>query len=143
MMKKKQDVKRNNRQPKVSCADRKVTNAVLTKANRSAAARDLESTSALPRNARETVPFQASLKRHLSKVEEVEAVFARIDEDNVCRVFSVVREHKAETYVKAMRAERRIQKEFPEVQFDFRIRAHQGRNPYEAVPVTTRALFLR
>ena len=97
----------------------------------------------MPKNAIETVPFQASLKRHLSKVAEVEAIFARIDEDNVCRVFSVVHEHKAETYVRVMRAERRIQEEFPEAQFDFRIRAHQGRNPREAVPFATRAVFLR
>jgi hypothetical protein len=143
MTKKKQDVKRSGRPPRVPSANRSLNGSGQAKTHRSDGSRELGSTRASLRNTTERLHFQASLRRHLSRVAEVEAIFARLDEKNVCRVFSVVHEHKTQTYVKIMRAERYIQNEFPELQFDFRIRAHQGRNPQEAVPIAARAVFLR
>src|SRR5438132_14427251 len=84
-----------------------------------------------------------SIVLHLSKVTEIKAIFARTDEDGVCHVFSVVEEHSPATYQKVMKAERRIERDFPEMRFSFRIRAHQGREPALAVPLFSQPLFTR
>jgi hypothetical protein len=79
---------------------------------------------------------------HLAKVVEIEAIFAGTDKDGVCHVYSVVEEHSPATYQKVKR-EQQIEEDFPEVRFSFRIRAHQGREPDVAVPLSSQPLFTR
>jgi hypothetical protein len=42
-----------------------------------------------------------------------------------------------------LKQERRIEREFPQVQFEFHTRAHQGREPIRAVPFGSQSLFVR
>lgn len=84
-----------------------------------------------------------SILLRLSRVREIDAVFTRTDENGICHVYSVVVEHRSDIYRKVMKEERRIEEEFPEVHFDFRVRAHQGRRPVLAVPSDSRVLFAR
>ena len=82
-----------------------------------------------------------SLQKHLSKIQEVDAVFVAAA-DKVVHVYSVVREH-GRFYQKLMKQEQLIEKEWPNVTFDFHVRAHQGREPFLAVPHGSQIIYTR
>lgn len=88
-------------------------------------------------------PIQDLLISRLSSVHGVDAVFIRIDDDDVYHVYTVVREHSSNLYGRVMAQENVVRSQYPGEQFDFRIRAHQGRKPSEAVPVSAQPTFLR
>jgi hypothetical protein len=83
------------------------------------------------------------LVRRLSTVADVEAVFHSCDDRGVQHVYSIVEDHVPAVYKKVMRAEERIQNDFPAVTFAFHVRASQGRAPALAAPLFARALFER
>jgi len=85
--------------------------------------------------------WREAVRLHLAKVVEVEAVFARI-QDNVLHIYTVVAEF-SEGYQQLMKRERQVEKAFPKMRFDFHTRAHQGRIPHEAVPWDSEQVFLR
>jgi hypothetical protein len=91
----------------------------------------------------DTRPFEGDIVRILSAIKEVDAIFIETDANNVCHVYSVVMEHEHEVYRKVMRAESRIEKKLPDIRFDFRVRAHQGRAVTLTVPVSSHPAFLR
>jgi len=70
----------------------------------------------------------------LSKVPEIEAVFLLADSANVVHIFSVVREFQSKIYDKLLKKEKLIERDAPEIAFEFHVRAHQGRKPAAAVP---------
>jgi hypothetical protein len=70
----------------------------------------------------------------LRRVPGIEAVFIGRDEDGVYQVFSVVQEHDRTLYAALLESEARIAQQLPEGQFDFHVRAHQGRSLSLAVP---------
>ena len=74
------------------------------------------------------------IRRALSRVPTIDAVFLLTDDANVVHVFSVVREFQSKLYDKLLTKERAIEKDLPEIAFEFHVRAHQGREPAEAVP---------
>lgn len=84
-----------------------------------------------------------SVARHLSRVQEVAAVFAATDRDGICHIYSVVSEHESAVYKKIAKEEARIVEESPRMQFAFHVRAHQGRKPSLAVTRSVKAIFKR
>jgi hypothetical protein len=86
--------------------------------------------------------WQDAVNLHFVKIPEIDAVFTASD-NNVVHVFSVVREFKDSVYDKLLKKERLIEKAFPEISFEYHVRAHQGRKPSLAVPFGAEAVFLR
>lgn len=86
----------------------------------------------------------ADVIRHaLSKTPEIDAVFLLTDDANVVHVFSVVREFQSKLYDKLLKQERAIEKDLPEIVFEFHVRAHQGREPAESVPFEADLVYAR
>ena len=83
------------------------------------------------------------IAQELRAISAVEAVFAERDAEGLLMVFVVVREHEEVVYELVWAAEGKIIERLGAHQFEFRIRAHQGRPPRRAVPVGSRPLFLR
>jgi hypothetical protein len=83
------------------------------------------------------------LARHLSKVPRVEAVYVEHDDARLVHVYSVVSDYDTAFYRKLLNQERRIEREMPEVSFEFHVRAHQGRRPGLAVPFGSVPVYLR
>jgi hypothetical protein len=83
------------------------------------------------------------IRSALSKMPEIDAVFVLTDDANAMHVFSVVREFQSKIYDKLLKKERAIEKEFPETAFEFHVRAHQGREPAEAVPFDAELVYAR
>lgn len=79
----------------------------------------------------------------LSKTPEIDAVFLVTDDLNVVHVFSVVREFHSKLYDKLLKKEAAIEKDLPEIAFEFHIRAHQGRQPAQAVPFEAELVYAR
>src|SRR5438067_13478240 len=74
------------------------------------------------------------IRRALSKTPAIDAVFLLTDDANVVHVFSVVREFQPTLYDRLLKKERAIEKDLPEIAFEFHVRAYQGRAPAEVVP---------
>lgn len=85
----------------------------------------------------------ASVGRLLGKTPGVDAVFLLKDEVNVVHVYSVARQLRPAIYGRLLQTERTIEKKHPEVAFEFHLRAHQGRNPAEAVPLEAELVYSR
>jgi hypothetical protein len=85
--------------------------------------------------------WREAIRLHLASVPEIDAVFARI-EDDVLHIYSVVGEF-GEGYNQLTKRESKLEKSFPEIQFDFHTRAHQGRDPHKAVPGDAEQVFSR
>src|SRR5437588_5278323 len=83
------------------------------------------------------------IRRVLCKAQDVEAVFLLTDDANVVHVFSVVREFQSKLYDKLLKKERAIEMVLPEVMLEFHVRAHQGRNPAQAVPFEAELVYMR
>ena len=81
--------------------------------------------------------------RHLSKVKEVDGLYALEADDGVIHIYTVVGEFESKIYDKLLPRERVIEKECPDIHFDFHVRAHQGREPALAVPFDSRVIFTR
>lgn len=81
--------------------------------------------------------------RALSKTPEIDAVFLLTDDGNVVHVFSVVREFESKIYDKLLKKERSLEKDLPEITFEFHVRAHQGRAPAQAVPFEAELVYVR
>ena len=83
------------------------------------------------------------IRRSLSKLHEIDAVFLLPDDANTFHVFTVVRDFKAKLYDGLLKKERAIEKKFPEIAFEFHVRAHQGRTPAQAVPFEAELVYSR
>lgn len=84
----------------------------------------------------------ADVIRHvLSKTPEIEAIFLLRDDANVVHVFSVVKEFQSKIYDKLLKKERAVEKAFPEIAFEFHVRAHQGREPAQSVPLEAELVY--
>ena len=114
-----------------------------TRGGQDGSANPLRRSIANPVNAHGQSTVSQLIVFQLSKVPEIQAIFTRTDEEGVCHVYSVVEEHRSAIYQKVMKRERRIERESPEIRFSFRIRAHQGREPSLAVPLSSQLLFTR
>src|SRR5262245_49499866 len=89
------------------------------------------------------VSYATTIRRVLSKVPQIDAVFHLKDDASVVHVFSVVREFQSKLYSMLLPKEDAIEKKFPQVIFEFHVRAHQGREPAQAVPFDAEAVFTR
>ena len=87
--------------------------------------------------------YEDMIRRVLSRTPEIDAVFLMTDDANVVHVFSVVREFRPRIYDKLLKEERMIEEDFPEIPFEFHVRAHQGREPAEAVPFDAELVYTR
>jgi hypothetical protein len=86
--------------------------------------------------------YEGLVAHQLSNVPDIDAVYVW-DDDGFVHVYSVVSDFSYALYKKLQSRERKIEKEFPEMIFDFHVRAHQGRKPDQAVPLGARAVFVR
>lgn len=84
-----------------------------------------------------------NIVRLFSKIKAVEAIFVRVDETDVCHIYSVVPEHRPRIYSGLIKAEDSVMDEAPAVLFDFHVRASQGRPPEQAVPTGLPCAFRR
>ena len=87
--------------------------------------------------------FTRVIRGVLSKTRAIEAVYLFTDDANVVHVFSVAREFRSSLYDDLLKKERAIGRGFPEIAFEFHVRAHQGRPPAEAVPFDAELVFAR
>lgn len=85
--------------------------------------------------------YQDVIARHLSKIADIDAVYLLADDTNVVHVFSVVKDYQSEIYDRLLKKERAIEKKCKHVAFEFHVRAHQGREPSEAVPYEAQLVF--
>jgi len=86
-------------------------------------------------------PYEDSVRRHLSQAQGVDAVFIWLDDAGVVHVYSVARDYRDEVYRSLSKKERLVEKECPDVTFEFHLRAHQGRKPSRAVPIGSQVVF--
>ena len=101
---------------------------------------------AKPRKSRprtpETKDWRAAIRRHLSKVPEVDAVYVTI-EDGTVHVYSVIEEIHKTNYKRLINHETLIEKAFPETSFEFHAWPHQGRKSPEAWPSGSEQVYRR
>ena len=83
------------------------------------------------------------IREVLSKTAQIDAVFLWWDDTNVVHVFSVVRDFQPKIYDQLLKKERMIERDLPEIAFEFHVRAHQGRQPALAVPFDAELVFAR
>ena len=83
-----------------------------------------------------------SIKRHLSHIPGIDAIYLSIA-NGIVHVYSVAADYTERVYGPLTAQERLIEMDFPAVQFDFHLRAHQGREPAEAVPTESELVFER
>jgi len=86
--------------------------------------------------------WPAYVCRLFASISEIDAIFASAD-NSAIHLYSVVREFDESLYGRLLKKEGRLEKEFPELSFDFHVRAHQGRKPYLAVPFGAELVFAR
>lgn len=84
-----------------------------------------------------------AIRRALSKMPVIDAVFLLTDDANVVHVFSVVREFQPKLYDRLLEKERAIEKDLPHIAFEFHVRAHQGRAPVQCVPFEAELVYAR
>src|SRR5438270_6410766 len=77
--------------------------------------------------------YEDALRERLPKVREVDAVYFTQDHLGTVHVYSVVEEY-GPFYERLMRQERLIEKDYPDISFDFHFRARQARQASLAVP---------
>jgi hypothetical protein len=86
--------------------------------------------------------WRDALRRHLSKVPEVDAVYVSTASATV-HVYSYVEDFHTTNYRRLIRQEDRVEKEFPEISFEFHATAHQGRKPTGKEPNRSELIYLR
>lgn len=79
----------------------------------------------------------------LAQIPEIDAVFLSTDDKNVVHVFSVVKEFRSKIYDTLLKKERSIQKKLAGIALEFHVRAHQGREPAQAVPFEAQLVYAR
>ncbi len=88
-------------------------------------------------------PTNSVIISELERVEAVAAVYVSEDEDGVLHIFTVVPQHTNEVFDRVLPAEDRIQKRLKDRVLHFHVRAHQGRPPQSAVPLTSEPIYVR
>lgn len=83
------------------------------------------------------------IRRALSKIPEIDAVFVLRDDANIIHVFSVVREFRSRIYDRLLKKERALEKALPESALELHVRAHQGREPAQSVPFEAELVYAR
>lgn len=86
--------------------------------------------------------WRDAIRLHLAKVPEVDAVYVSTASATV-HVVSVVENLRDTDYKRLIRQEDRIEKEFPEISFEFHATAHEGRKPTGKESNTSELVFLR
>jgi hypothetical protein len=86
--------------------------------------------------------WREALRRHLSKVPEVDAVFVN-KENNTIHVYSVMKELNDDFYEELIKQENKVEKAFRTLPLEFHACAHQGRAPHYAVPFDAERVFER
>lgn len=66
-----------------------------------------------------------AIRRTLSGLSRIDAIFLLTTEANVVHVFSVVREFQSKLYTNLLRKEKTLERKFPEIAFEFHVRAHK------------------
>ena len=94
------------------------------------------------RTAARSKDWRDALRLHLAKVPEVDAVYVNTASATV-HVYAIVEDFHATDYNRLMRQEDRIEREFPEISFEFHTRAHRGKKPTGKEPHTSELVFLR
>lgn len=89
------------------------------------------------------LPYELAISRRLSRIREIDAVFVTLDDDRLVHIYSVVPEYRDDLYGKLLKQEGLVEGEFPGLNFEFHLRAHQGRKPGQAVPFGSQLLFER
>jgi len=84
--------------------------------------------------------YQESIRRHLSKVPGVDAVYTWMDR-GIVHVTSVIEDYKEEVFDDLIPMEDLVEKENPKVYFDFHVRARQTRSVESTVPPGTDLVF--
>jgi hypothetical protein len=82
-----------------------------------------------------------SIRRRLSKVPGVDAVYTWRDGHKVVHVTSVVKEIREAVYDKLIPQEELIEKDHPRIAFDFHVHARQNRSVESAIPQNTVLVF--
>ena len=82
-----------------------------------------------------------TLRTKLAKVAEVDAVYVEV-ENGVIHVYSIVHD-MGDFYERLMAQEKAVAKAWPQIRFDFHVRAHQGRQTDQAAPPFARAIYCR
>lgn len=77
---------------------------------------------------------------NLGGLPDVRAIFFT-KKENFYNIYTVVNEFSDKIFNLVLDEEQLIIDRFPEYQFDFRVRAAQGRDPSETVPVWANILF--
>lgn len=85
--------------------------------------------------------YKDSIRRRLSVVPGVDAVYTWIDPHRVIHVVSVVKEHKEHIYDVLIPQEGLVEKDFPKLAFDFHVSARQRRTVDEFVPTSGELIF--
>jgi hypothetical protein len=85
----------------------------------------------------------SAIVRELERVPDVAAVYVTEDEERVLHVFTVVAKHTNEVFDRILLAEARIEKRLKDRVLHFHVRAHQGRSPQSAVPLTSEPIYVR
>lgn len=94
------------------------------------------------RKAGKAADWRESLRRLLTKVPEIEAIYAAQSGGSI-HVYSVIADHRSEIYPPLMKQEGLVEKDHPSIQFEFHTREHQGRPPHRSVPFDAELIFLR
>lgn len=77
--------------------------------------------------------FNHTLAHRLGKVSGIEAVYVVVDE-NVVHVTSVMAEHESRIFKSLIKQENLVEKDHPDMSFDFHARVHQGRPLRRVIP---------
>ena len=79
----------------------------------------------------------------LARASQMVALYVEDDEIGTKHVYCVVAEHEAAVYAAVVEAEERIARRLPGFPLHTHVRAHQGRPPSAAVPLTSSPIYLR
>jgi hypothetical protein len=85
--------------------------------------------------------YQESIRRHLSTVPGVDAVYTWIDPRKVVHVTSVIEDFKEEIFDALIPKENWVEKENPGVYFDFHTHARQAGSVEATVPLDAQLIF--
>jgi hypothetical protein len=86
--------------------------------------------------------YRESLARRLGKVAGIEVVYIMIRGD-VVHVCSVMAEHESRIFKSLIKQENLVEKDHPDITFDFHTRVHQGRPLNRVVPTGADVVFSR
>jgi hypothetical protein len=85
--------------------------------------------------------YVASIRDRLSSVDGIEAVYLWVEPHRAVQVVSVVEDHDSALYDFLIPQEELVEKQHPEVAFDFHVRARQKRTLESVIPSGTTLVF--